>query len=54
MTRVKVFGSPTSSEVARVLVCLFEKNVEFQLTRVDIYNGLEKKPEYLKLQVMLY
>ncbi|XP_039140283.1 glutathione S-transferase F11-like [Dioscorea cayenensis subsp. rotundata] len=50
MTRVKVFGSPTSSEVARVLVCLFEKNVEFQLTRVDIYNGLEKKPEYLKLQ----
>ena len=50
-TSVKVFGSPTSAEVARVLACLFEKNVEFQLIRVDAYKGQRRMPDYLKLQV---
>ncbi|XP_010943498.1 glutathione S-transferase F10 [Elaeis guineensis] len=50
MASVKVFGSPTSSEVARVLACLFEKDVEFQLIRVDTYKGQKRLPEYLKLQ----
>ncbi|KAH7669107.1 Glutathione transferase protein [Dioscorea alata] len=50
MGSIKVFGSPTSAEVARVLACLFEKDVEFQLIRVDNYKGTERKPEYLKLQ----
>ncbi|WOL05962.1 hypothetical protein Cni_G14693 [Canna indica] len=50
MTSVKVFGSPTSAEVARVLTCLFEKQVEFQLIRVDTYKGQKRLPEYLKLQ----
>jgi len=48
---VKVFGSPTSAEVARVLTCLFEKNVDFQLIRVDAYKGQRRMPDYLKLQV---
>uniref|UniRef100_A0A0D9VP85 glutathione transferase n=1 Tax=Leersia perrieri TaxID=77586 RepID=A0A0D9VP85_9ORYZ len=47
---VKVFGSPTSAEVARVLMCLFEKDVEFQLVRVDAYRGPQRMPQYLKLQ----
>uniref|UniRef100_A0A0E0CUS4 glutathione transferase n=1 Tax=Oryza meridionalis TaxID=40149 RepID=A0A0E0CUS4_9ORYZ len=47
---VKVFGSPTSAEVARVLMCLFEKDVEFQLVRVDAYRGTQRMPQYLKLQ----
>lgn len=47
---VKVFGSPTSSEVARVLACLFEKDVEFQLIRVDSFRGPRRMPQYLKLQ----
>ncbi|WOK98835.1 glutathione S-transferase F10-like [Canna indica] len=47
---IKVFGSPTSAEVARVLTCLFEKNVEFQLIRVDNFKGERRLPEYLKLQ----
>uniref|UniRef100_A0ACD5TIR9 Uncharacterized protein n=1 Tax=Avena sativa TaxID=4498 RepID=A0ACD5TIR9_AVESA len=47
---VKVFGSPTSSEVARVLACLFEKDVEFQLIRVDSFRGPNRMPQYLKLQ----
>ncbi|KAJ0964044.1 hypothetical protein J5N97_029166 [Dioscorea zingiberensis] len=50
MASVKVFGSPTSSEVARVLACLFEKEVDFQLIRLDNYKGVQRKPEYLKLQ----
>lgn len=54
MGSIKVFGSPTSAEVARVLACLFEKDVEFQLVRVDNYKGTERKPEYLKLQVYIY
>lgn len=50
MASIKVFGSPTSAEVARVLTCLFEKDVEFQLIRVENFKGRERKPEYLKLQ----
>ncbi|KAJ1298921.1 hypothetical protein BS78_01G490900 [Paspalum vaginatum] len=50
MASVKVFGSPTSAEVARVLMCLFEKEVEFQLIRVDAYRGPKRMPQYLKLQ----
>jgi len=50
MASVKVFGSPTSAEVARVLMCLFEKDVEFQLIRVDAYRGPTRMPQYLKLQ----
>uniref|UniRef100_A0ACD5WTT7 Uncharacterized protein n=1 Tax=Avena sativa TaxID=4498 RepID=A0ACD5WTT7_AVESA len=49
-TSVKVFGSPKSAEVARVLMCLFEKDVEFQLIRVDAYHGPKRMPQYLKLQ----
>ena len=48
-----MFGSPTSAEVARVLTCLFEKDVEFQLIRVENFKGSKRKPEYLKLQVLL-
>ncbi|XP_044979808.1 glutathione S-transferase F10-like [Hordeum vulgare subsp. vulgare] len=50
MASVKVFGSPMSAEVARVLMCLFEKDVEFQLIRVDAYRGPNRMPQYLKLQ----
>ena len=53
MASVKVFGSPTSAEVARVLMCLFEKDVEFQLIRVDAYRGPKRMPQYLKLQVYM-
>ncbi|KAH7690137.1 Glutathione transferase protein [Dioscorea alata] len=50
MASVKVFGSPTSADVARVLACLFEKDVDFQLIRIDGFKGKERKPDYLKLQ----
>ncbi|GJM91360.1 hypothetical protein PR202_ga07723 [Eleusine coracana subsp. coracana] len=39
---VKVFGSPESPGVARVVTCLFEKDVEFQLIRVDSFRGVKR------------
>ncbi|KAH0452386.1 hypothetical protein IEQ34_019685 [Dendrobium chrysotoxum] len=51
MASVQVFGSPASAEVARVLTCLFEKEVEFQLIRTDTYKGKNRRPDYLKLQI---
>ncbi|XP_038982792.1 glutathione S-transferase F10-like [Phoenix dactylifera] len=35
---------PTWPEVARVLACLFEKDVEFQLIRPNNYKGLKRMP----------
>ena len=48
---IKVFGLPSSTDVARVLACLFEKDVEFQFIRSDTYKKDHKAPEFLKLQV---
>ncbi|XP_020243134.1 glutathione S-transferase F10-like [Asparagus officinalis] len=50
MGSIKVFGLPTSTDVARVLTCLFEKELEFQLIRIDTYKGKRKVPEFLRLQ----
>ncbi|KAM0949794.1 putative glutathione transferase [Dioscorea sansibarensis] len=47
---IKVFGLPSSTDVARVLACLFEKDVEFQFIRSDTYKKDHKAPEFLKLQ----
>ncbi|GJV59898.1 glutathione S-transferase-like protein [Tanacetum coccineum] len=46
---VKVFGPPLSTAVSRVLVCLLEKAVPFQLFPVSMAKGEHKKPDYLKL-----
>ncbi|CAN1258637.1 Glutathione S-transferase (Fragments) [Linum perenne] len=47
---VKVYGPPLSTAVSRVLACLIEKDVPFQLVPVDMSKGEHKKPEFLKLQ----
>lgn len=47
---VKVFG-PAYGSPKRVLVCLFEKEVEFETVDIDLIKGEHKKPEFLKLQV---
>ncbi|KAG1362725.1 glutathione S-transferase F10 [Cocos nucifera] len=44
MASVQVSGCPTWPEVARVLACLFEKDVEFQLIRPCNYKGLKRMP----------
>lgn len=50
-TPVKVYGPTLSTAVSRVLACLLEKDVDFQLISVDMSKGEHKKPEYLKIQV---
>ncbi|PIA35558.1 hypothetical protein AQUCO_03500130v1 [Aquilegia coerulea] len=50
MALVKVHGPPMSTAVSRVLACLLEKDVQFQLINVDMAKGQHKSPEYLKIQ----
>ncbi|KAL6295505.1 hypothetical protein ACE6H2_003647 [Prunus campanulata] len=49
-TPVKVYGPPISTAVSRVLACLLEKSVDYQLISVDMSKGEHKKPDYLKIQ----
>ncbi|KAK9190938.1 hypothetical protein WN943_019548 [Citrus x changshan-huyou] len=46
---VKVYG-PAYASPKRVIVCLIEKQIEFETVPVDLVNGENKNPEYLKLQ----
>ncbi|XP_062164153.1 glutathione S-transferase-like [Alnus glutinosa] len=49
-TPVKVYGPAMSTAVSRVLACLLEKNVDFQLIPVNMSKGEHKKPDFLKIQ----
>lgn len=46
-----MFGQPASTDVARVLTCLFEKNSEFELVRIDTFKTHHKLPEFIRLRV---
>ncbi|BAT96904.1 hypothetical protein LR48_Vigan11g157100 [Vigna angularis] len=46
---VKVYG-PDYGSTKGVIVCLIEKEVEFETVHVDGFKGEHKQPEYLKLQ----
>ncbi|KAJ3681928.1 hypothetical protein LUZ60_014501 [Juncus effusus] len=50
MVGLKVIGQPASTEVSRVLTCLFEKNLQFQLVRIDTFKREHRVPEFLQLQ----
>ncbi|EPS74341.1 hypothetical protein M569_00413 [Genlisea aurea] len=47
---VKVYGAAISVAVSRVLTCLIEKDVPFQLVPLNMAKGEHKKPDYLKIQ----
>ncbi|KAI3929149.1 hypothetical protein MKX01_006385 [Papaver californicum] len=47
---VKVYGASMASATRRVLSCLIEKNVEFEVIPVDFLKDEHKQPEFLKLQ----
>lgn len=47
---MKVYGPPVSTAVSRVLACLLEKGVDYQLISVNMSKGEHKKPDYLKIQ----
>ncbi|KAI3495572.1 hypothetical protein L1887_37916 [Cichorium endivia] len=46
---VKVYG-PVYASPKRVMVCLFEKEIEFETVPVNLLTGENRSPEYLKLQ----
>ncbi|WVY93628.1 hypothetical protein V8G54_032716 [Vigna mungo] len=46
---VKVYG-PIYGCPKRVVVCLIEKEIEFEAVHVDLFKGENKEPEFLKLQ----
>ncbi|TKY57595.1 Glutathione S-transferase F8 [Spatholobus suberectus] len=47
---VKVYGPPMSTAVSRVLACLHEKDIPFQLIPINMSKGEHKKPDFLKIQ----
>jgi len=46
---VKVYGPAMSTAVSRVLACLLEKDVQFQLIPVNMAKGEHRSPDFLKL-----
>ncbi|XP_010272271.1 PREDICTED: glutathione S-transferase F10-like [Nelumbo nucifera] len=47
---VKVHGPAYASCSRRVLACLVEKEIEFDIVPVDLLKGEQKSPEFLELQ----
>ncbi|CAM6090251.1 unnamed protein product [Calypogeia fissa] len=47
---IKVYGLRLSTSTAMVLAALHEKEVEYELVKVDLFAGANRKPEYLALQ----
>ena len=48
---IKVHGISLSTCTARVLLCLHEKGLEYELVHVDVASGAHKKQPYLSLNV---
>ncbi|KAI3862653.1 hypothetical protein MKW92_048955 [Papaver armeniacum] len=44
---LKLYGIPMSTCTTRAMICLHEKEVEFDLVPVDLYAGEHKQPSYL-------
>ncbi|KAK4775569.1 hypothetical protein SAY87_023530 [Trapa incisa] len=44
---LKLHGLPMSSCTTRVMICLHEKGVEFELVPVDLFTGQHKQPPFL-------
>lgn len=48
-TPVKVYGPALSTAVSRVLACLNEKEIQFQLISLNMSKAEHKKPDFLKI-----
>ncbi|XP_030451827.1 glutathione S-transferase F13-like [Syzygium oleosum] len=44
---VKLYGHPMSSCTLRVMACLYEKGVDFELVPVNMFAGEQKMPDFL-------
>lgn len=49
---VKVFGPLNSGCTQRVLACLLEKEVAFEIVHIDLDQGEHKRPDFLVRQVI--
>jgi glutathione S-transferase len=48
---LQVFGQPASTDVARVMACLLERQLDFELVRTDTFKrGHNKLPEFVKMR----
>ncbi|XP_031493897.1 glutathione S-transferase F10-like [Nymphaea colorata] len=47
---VKVYGPARAACPQRVMACLLEKGIEFEIVSVDLDSGEQKKPDFLALQ----
>ncbi|KAK3038901.1 hypothetical protein RJ639_028623 [Escallonia herrerae] len=52
MPSVTVYGPPTAPSVSRVLACLYEKEIKFDLINIDMSKREHRSPDFLKMQVM--
>uniref|UniRef100_A0A804HRQ1 glutathione transferase n=2 Tax=Musa acuminata TaxID=4641 RepID=A0A804HRQ1_MUSAM len=50
MGSVKVYGPAMSTAVSRVMACLLEKEMPFQLLPIHLPKAQHKSPDFLKLQ----
>jgi len=48
---MKLYGDEMSACVARVLLCLHEKNTEFELVPVNLFACHHKLPSFLSMNV---
>lgn len=48
---VKLYGHPMSSCTVRVMACLYEKGVEFELVPINMFAGEQKTPDFLAKNV---
>jgi glutathione S-transferase len=51
MAPVKVFGPLLSPNVTRVILCLEEVGVEYEIVNVDFNTGEHKSPQHLQRNV---
>lgn len=48
---LQVFGQPAATDVARVMACLFERKLEFELVRTDTFKQAHNKfPRLLRMK----
>jgi glutathione S-transferase len=48
---LQVFGQPASTDVARVMACLLERQLDFELVRTDTFKrGHKQLPEFVKMR----
>ncbi|KAL3683353.1 hypothetical protein R1sor_001375 [Riccia sorocarpa] len=47
---IKIYGGAKSTCTGRVLITLFEKEVDYELVEIDLSKGEHKSPEFLKHQ----